>query len=393
MNPFFMFILILFVLASFLRIDFFFTILYLVTGVFIVVRVWSDRIIKKLDIQRIFLDRAFIGDMIEVSVTITNGSRLPIPWLTVDESVHWHLATSSSLHQVVTLKGKDTRTFTYTLQARQRGYYTVGPTDVRTGDLLGMRYMTDRLEAGYLIVYPKIVPLAELGLPMYSPQAILPIPVPILEDPSRITGIREYRWGDNPRRIHWPATARTGRIMVKQFRPAIARETTIFLNLTRSDYVRPQQESALELAISAAASLAYHILTHEKLPVGLDTAAMDPLTREMQHFHLPAGKEQGRLLRILEVLARIQPVTGEADFLSDLRCQAIHLSWGATIVIITGRESDVLSETLLWLKSRGFHPVLVLMNQYLNSGRVPDRLFPSFALRQEEDIEAWGLKY
>jgi len=391
MNPFFIFIIILFFLAVFLRIDFFFTILYLMTGIYIILRVWSDQVMKKLSIQRIFLDRAFIGDRIKVSLTVENGSRLPIPWLMVNEWVHWHLATMSSLRRVIALKGKETRTFTYTLQAKQRGYYEVGPADVHTGDLLGMRYMMDRLEKDHLIVYPKLLPLVELGLPMYSPQAILPIPLPIFEDPARITGIRGYHWGDNPRYIHWPATARTGQIMVKQFRPAIARETIIFLNLSRSDYFRQHQESAFELAIIVAASLAYHILTHEKLPVGFDTSAKDPLTREIQHFHLPPGKEQGQLLHILEVLARIQPVD-KGEFLSNLRHQAVQQSWGTTIVVITGKESDVLSETLLWLKSRGFHPVLVLMDQHLRSEQTPNRLVPSFEIRQEKDIETWGLK-
>lgn len=390
MNPFFIFIIFAFILAALLRIDFFFTILYFVVGIYIVLYVWFDQIMKKLGIKRIFMDHAFIGDTIKVSLIIKNGSRLPIPWLMVNESIHWHLATTSSLQRVISLKGKETQTFAYTLQAKQRGYYKVGPTDVHTGDLLGMRYLTDRLETDYLVVYPKIIPLKELGIPMYSPQAILPFPLPIFEDPAHIIGIREYHWGDNPRHIHWPATARTAQIMVKQFRPAIARETAIFLNITRSDYFRLNQESAFELAISVAASLAYHILTHEKLPVGFDTMAIDPLLEEIQHFHIPTSKESGQLLHILEVLARIQPIDKD-DFLSNLRHQAIQQSWGTTIVVITGQESDALLETLLWLKSMGLHPVLVLMDQYLRSDRPPTQMVPSFEIRQQKDIETWGL--
>ena len=119
MKPFYIFIIILFLLAAFLRIDFFLTIFYLVTGVYIILHVWSDQIMKKLSIKRIFFDRAFIDDTITISLTIKNGSRLPIPWLMLNEKIHWHLATSSSLRQVITLKGKETRTFTYILQAKQ----------------------------------------------------------------------------------------------------------------------------------------------------------------------------------------------------------------------------------------------------------------------------------
>ncbi|MBW1779545.1 MAG: DUF58 domain-containing protein [Deltaproteobacteria bacterium] len=391
MSPFFVFVLVIIMMSALLRVDFFFTILYLFVGIYMVLRIWSDRITRNLFVQRDFLTHAFVGDEIRVNLKIRNQSRLPIPWLMVNEAIHWRLATTSSLRQVTSLKGKEDCGFTYRLKAKRRGYYKVGPTVVHTGDILGLRPdFRENLDADYLVVYPKIIPLVELGLPTHSPQAVLPAALPIFEDPAHITGIRGYNWGDNPRHIHWPATAITGKVMIKQFRPAVARESAIFLNLTRSDYTRRYREPAIELAITTAASLAYHILTKEKLPVGFYTTAMDPFHREIEYFQLPPVKEQHQLPQILDILARIEPIDS-GEFLKNLRHKAVHLSWGSTVIVISGERSNVLSEALIWLKHQGLHPVLVLVEMYREPKRLKTEPIPTFEIGQEKDIETWGL--
>ncbi|RME43505.1 MAG: DUF58 domain-containing protein [Caldilineae bacterium] len=239
-----------------------------------------------------------------------------------------------------------------------------------------------------MIVYPRIIPIAQLGLPTHSPQVVLPTPPPIFEDPSRITGLRTYRWGDNPRRIHWPATAATRQVMVKQFQPAIARESTLFLNMNRLDYPRKERGYALELAIIAAASLAHHTLTHENLPAGFDTVALDPLAGAVRPFAIPPGKEPGQLMQILEVLARIRPIE-EGDFAARLRAQAVRLSWGATVVVIGGGEEAGLVETLLWLRRAGFNPVLALVGRPHPRAWLSRFPVPTFEIWREKDIEAW----
>ncbi|NIN74493.1 MAG: DUF58 domain-containing protein, partial [Xanthomonadales bacterium] len=97
---------------------------------------------------------------------------------------------------------------------------------MQTGDLLGIeRRSVARAEPSYLTVYPRVVPLQKLGLPTRSPLVALPAGAHLFEDPARVMGVRDYQPGDSPRRIHWTATASAGRLLVKQYQPAIARET------------------------------------------------------------------------------------------------------------------------------------------------------------------------
>lgn len=394
MSNFIFFILILFALSALLKIDFFFTILYLFVGVYIVSRIWSRRMLKNLNITRTLEQRVFLGEELTVTLTLKNRSRLPVPWLLVNDTFSTVLSTPPFFREIITLGGKTTRTLQYTLTARRRGYYPIGPMRLETGDLLGInRQLTGQIEPDHLIVYPKILPIAQLGLPTHSPQVILPTTVPLFHDTSRMIGVKNYTQGDNPRHIHWPATAATDRILVKQFETAIARDNAIFLNLTRPDYGRPGQANiAIELAVTTAASLAHHMLVLEELPAGLVTTGLDPLSKNKETFRLYPNKGRGHLMEILEVLARVEGLE-EGHFIERLRYEAMHLSWGTTIIIITSTESEALLKTLLFLKRSGFQVTLVLIQpaayRYARPRQAREFGIPTFNIKREKEIEAW----
>jgi len=394
MNNFIVFIIILFILAALLRIDFFFTILYLFVGVYLVSRIWSRQMLNLLRVRRKMEQRVFLGERVTVTLMLENTGRLPIPWLMINEVFSTVLSSPPFFRQVITLGSKAKRTLQYTLVARRRGYYQIGPLMLESGDLLGVkRRVTGQIEPDYLIVYPKILPISQLGLPTHSPQVILPTTLPLFKDSSRITGVQKYFPGDNPRHIHWPATAATGELLVKQFQTAIARDNAIFLNVDRADYGRPGQASvAIELAIVTAASLANHMLTFEELPVGLVTTAIDPIPQKQQQFRLQPEKGRGHLMQILEVLARIEP-TDEATFLSTLRREALHLSWGMTIIIVTGHESEALLKNVLLLKRSGFQVALVFVQPaayaYPPLQQAKQLGVATYLIKREKDVEAW----
>jgi uncharacterized protein (DUF58 family) len=77
MGNFIFFILVLFVLASLLRIDFFFTILYLFGGAYILSRLWARRMLRNLSLSRALPQRAFLGEQVTVTLTLENRSFLP----------------------------------------------------------------------------------------------------------------------------------------------------------------------------------------------------------------------------------------------------------------------------------------------------------------------------
>jgi uncharacterized protein (DUF58 family) len=393
MKDFVPFLLILFAIAAFLRVDFFFTIVYLFFAVYLLSRLWTPRTVKHLRVQRRFVNRAFPGDSVTVDLTVHNVGWLPIPWLEVHESLRVELTAPPFYREVVSLGPRERRHFRYTLHCRRRGYYPVGPLTMQTGDLLGIvRPSQVQAAPDHVIVYPRVVPLQQLGLPTCSPQVALPARSPLFENPARVMGVRDYQRGDSPRRIHWTATASAGRLLVKQYQPSIARETLICLDLNQEDYERRQRYTATELAIVVAASIANHIVVREGLPVGLTTKAWDPLLDDRARFFLTPRSERAHLMSLLEVLARVQ-ITSAAPFVDLLRRESVNLSWGATLAVITGRESEALFDTLVYLRRAGFAVALILIQPARPSAELQKRGdmlgVPIHRIWRERDLEAW----
>jgi uncharacterized protein (DUF58 family) len=295
--------------------------------------------------------------------------------------------------EVLSLGAREQRRFHYTLHCQQRGYYPLGPLHARTGDVLGIEApRTTQAPPDYLTVYPRVIPLARVRLPTHSPLVALPARWPLFEDPARVTGVREYDTNDSPRRIHWTATASVGRLLVKQYQPAIARETLVCLNLNAADYDLRHRYDAIELAIVAAASIANHIVVRERLPVGLITEAWDPALNERAQFFLPPRPERVHLMGLLEVLARAQ-VAPTPPFADMLRRASVRLAWGATLVIITGREDEALFDTLAYLRRAGFAVALMLVQAAPASAEMQGRAnllnVPVHRVWRERDLEHW----
>jgi uncharacterized protein (DUF58 family) len=393
MRSFVPFLLILFLIAAFLRVDFFFTIVYLLFAVYLLARLWTRRTTEHLRVERHFADHAFPGDKVVVDLVLQNSGWLPVPWLEVHESLPVELAVPPFYREVVSLAPRERRRFHYTLHCHRRGYYRVGPLAMQTGDLLGIVPQSQaRAAPEHVIIYPRVVPLRQLDIPTRSPRVALPARSHLFEDPCRVMGVRDYQQGDSLRRIHWTATASAGRLLVKQYQPAIARETLICLDLDAEDYARRQRYAATELAIVVAASIANHIIVREELPAGLITEALDPLSDEQSQFILPPRSERAHLMSLLEVLARVQIVSG-TSFVDLLRRESVKLSWGSTLSVITGRESEELFDTLVYLRRAGFAVALILVQPARPSDALQKRAdllgVPVHRVWRERDLEAW----
>lgn len=394
------FVLMLAVLAVLLRADFVLTVVYLFVGAFLLGRWWSERSVKQVSVQRALQPRMFLGERVTVELEINNPGFLPVVWLEFHESLPVELTLRERLSQVISLNSWEKRSIRYELEGRKRGLYNVGPLLMYSGDLLGFSTEIRRQEpAQQILVYPRIIPLTQVRLPSGAPLGSLRHFWPIYEDPSRTRGKREYVTGDSLRRVDWKASAAMGRLQVKQFEPSIAVETMIFLNMNSDEYLQRTWIDSTELAIVVAASLASWIV-QKKQAVGLATngAAVvvedeeqTGLVQQMQQVISP-GRGRGHLMRLLEVLARVQ-ATKQTPFLQLLRQESAPLSWGSTLMVITGEVNDDLFDQLFGLRRAGLHTLLIPCGQTLSLDE-PRRKAEKFGISmvpivREKDLDIW----
>ena len=398
-------VLLLLLLGVYLGEDFIFKVIYLLVGAYLAGVWWSQKSFSRIQVARRYEERVFLNEIIPVTIEITNQSWLPVLWLRLQESIPPALSLDRNVQQVIGLGPHAKSEIHYRLQAHRRGYYRIGPLSVSAGDLLGLFADQRRLEeGGYLTVYPQIVPLKQVRLPSHSPTGALRTNLPIYEDPSRIKTKRNYLSGDSLRRVDWKSTAVLGRLQVKQYEPSIALETSIFLNLHAPEYPQRHRLDTTELAIIVAASLANWI-SQQKESVGLITNGVDPLSHpdpqadpDQRSDDLFSSVKPGRgsdhLMKILDVLARVQPAeTLPAS--QHLRRECTRLSWGTTLVLICGQMDEDLFETLFHLRRSGLNVLLVMV------GRVPDYAsieakaiyfkFPVFSILSTRDLDMWRI--
>ena len=77
-------------------------------------------------------------------------------------------------------------------------------------------------------------------------------------------------------------------------------------------------------------------------------------------------------MSLLEVLARVQSAPA-TPFPELLRRESVRLSWGATLVVIAGHESEPLFDTLVYLRRAGFAVALILVQPGRPSEQLRDR--------------------
>lgn len=170
-------------------------------------------------------------------------------------------------------------------------------------------------EPGEVLVFPTIYPV--------------PVPVPRartvggsvavkLGRRGEFFGLREYRHGDDRRDVHWRSSARSGRLLVREYQEEAQKRATIFVDnalpMDQSGKRTPGETEALERAISLAGSLASAYLTTDH--------AVQLVARGT---HVPFAVGQSQLTRILKALALLPTVTDETPFsaASDPRTESI----------------------------------------------------------------------
>lgn len=359
MADFLPFLIFLMILAVFLQAGPALTVFYMIIGTFLLGLWWQKRALSHLKVSRKFIDHAYLGETIRVELTIENTSLLPILWLEIHESLPVNLRAGRDIKEVFSLGLRSKKTISYEINAFKRGYYAVGPLLIESGDPLGLTKPSQiSIPEEHLTIYPRIIDLAALGLPSRSPFGTIRNENPVYEDPTRLMGKRGFQNGDSVRKIDWKSSASSGELLVKLYEASIALELAVLLDLDKNSYEMDSFYDATELAVIAAASLAAWAKQHQQ-SVGLFTNGLDPLVSETLSHALAPRKGSGHLISLLELLARIQPGTAcpVEPWLQDTRGL---LSWGTTLIYISGKITPETFDQLFQARKAGLNPVILL---------------------------------
>jgi uncharacterized protein (DUF58 family) len=280
--------------------------------------------------------RVTVGRPATVTLRLENVSRIPTGILLVEDALPYLLGGRPRF-VLERVEGGGVREVVYTLRSDVRGRFSVGPVVVRLTDPFGLAELTRSFTAtDALVVTPEIAPLPRTGLAGEWTGGGDSRARSVATCGEEDVAPREYREGDDLRRVHWRSTARYGELMVRREEQPWQSRAVVLLDARAGAHRGDGPTSSFEWAVSAAASVSVHLAragyavrflddSGEEVSAGGelgDAALLDALAVAERSRASTLARAVERLRRggeglVVAVLGSLEP--GEVDSLTRLR--------------------------------------------------------------------------
>ena len=355
----------LFVLGAALRIPTL-SLLSLSLGLIIAIAtLWKKRVLNSVEyIRKMYYSKGFPGEEIDINIKVSNQKFLPLFWLStadlwpravapIDENglMESHIPGVARLVNIFRLAPFGQAELNYKVKLQKRGIYSLGPVRLESGDPFGIYTESKKLVSkDYLTVYPEIKEISRIDFPSASPYGDRKVRKRLFEDQSRPMGIRDYQMTDEFRRIHWPATARTGKMQSKVYQATAERVMTICLNTATSErHWEGVYPDLLEHLVRTAAAVVYQA-NRDGYQIGL--VSNGTMKNSDQPYRILPGRSKQQLSFLLTALAGVTPLVG-LPFHRYLLKELPKLPYGTVMTVLTAVVDDLLLETLLVARKHG----------------------------------------
>jgi uncharacterized protein (DUF58 family) len=236
----------------------------------------------------------------------------------------------------------------------RRGHFRVEPLQIRTGDPFGFFESSASVGTGVnVVVYPRIEALPQWRLPAANLDGSHAMRERTLQTTPLATTVRPWAPGDAFNRIHWKSTARHGEIQVKEFELEQTADAWIFLDLERAVQGGRGDESTVEVAVRAAASIAGKAL--------LENRAVGLTVNGHRQALVPVDRGSRQHLKIMQLLAAVDG-DGTTPLVESLVNSAGRLRRGMTAIVITPSTDLAWVRPIAALRSRGIGSVVVTLD-------------------------------
>lgn len=264
---------------------------------------------------------ALEGDDVRITLEVEPTSPVPPPTLVAVERAGRLRERVVELHGGVGV---------YELQTVARGRYVFAPTRLTIEDPFALaRVDMERGEPEALVVYPRLVDLRALfsegGSHAQDGRRLL------LRRPTgyELHSVREHHEGDSLRAVHWPTTARRGRLMVKELEDAPRDEVVVLLDATAP--------ATFDVAVRAAGSiLRAHVRRGRRCSLVVNSSS-----RPVQPVASP-----GEWHRAYELLAAVEP-DGRTPVHALLQLEAGVAARALELVVVTSSVEAPLADRLV----------------------------------------------
>ncbi|WP_336209114.1 DUF58 domain-containing protein [Nonomuraea sp. LPB2021202275-12-8] len=308
--------------------------------------------------RRLDPGRAEVGGEATVTLRLENVTRLPTGLLLIEDTVPYALGVRPRF-VLDRVEARGVREIDYRVRSDLRGRYPIGPLSVRIADPFGLVELTRAFTiSDTLVVTPQVVALPHVRLSGEWTGGGDSRTRSVAAAGDDDVAPREYRQGDDLRRVHWRSTARHGELMVRREEQQWQSRGALLLDTRRYAHRGEGPRSSFEVAVSAAASIGVH-LAREGLGLRLVT--------DQGAEHLT---DSGLSWSLLDTLAMVRSSSARS---LEMGVSALRQGGGdGLIVAVVGALDPEEARELARLRHSGITGVAVLLDVDTWDGETQD---------------------
>lgn len=337
--------------------------------VFVLAYLWSRVGIAGLSARRDFGTGALqVGGVLSEETAVRSRSRLPKSWIEVRDLCAMPAHDAS---RVISLHSRETVRWATQSIAVKRGIFRMGPLILRTGDPFAIFSHERRVDFDTVItVFPPVFDLPHVQLPGARSSGGRQIDRRTPFTTAAVSSIRDYAPGDPFNRISWSSSARTGRLMVKEFDLDPTAEIWLLADFGIDQALRPVREMELDRDPDLSFAEAWLDSSEDyvaALAASIARKAVDGnralglLTNASNREYRPAESSERQYLRVLGSLAVATSDGSERiDALLTRELRRFD-RYRSPVVITASTELDWI-ETLEHAALRGVRPTVIYID-------------------------------
>lgn len=290
--------------------------------------------IERILPQHIVLER---DTPIKLRISSNNPKqRLPIPMKLADRIPPDWTTPTPEINIDLNPPSPNATEITYTANAHRRGVAMFDGVDMAIPSQLGLWWITfQQTEKVEVKVLPDFVDI--FGSDLYGFNRWLQM-IGIKKNRRRGEGqdffqLREFTNGDDIRHIHWKATARTGKPIVRTFHDERDRQIVFLLDCSRQMDIVSGSRTHLDHAMTAMLLLTYTAIKHE------DSVGVMTYNSHEDRF-LPPHSGIAQIGKIINTIYDIEPTTAAADLENAIERIIQQQKRRAWIIILTHLDCD-----------------------------------------------------
>ncbi len=237
------------------------------------------------------------------------------------------------------------------------GRHRLPPLVLRLSDPLGL-WLVEGERGAELVLYAAPSPVDAGGAWRWERPGLGAAPSRLLRGRGlEFYEIREYQPGDDPRRIVWTATARTGRLMVREDLVETPASIVVFADLSAESWIGPRGRTPGDYIARATVALA-------RLAASTGGRFGYTVFLGVSHSIMPPTRPSEALPHLVSLLSSVDPeeASGRAAFHAALRRGLTLPGWGVRVVLLGPgglREAEV--SALLRVRRRLGYPMIVAL--------------------------------